>query len=84
VKEVGVREARTHFSALLNEVGAGGDVVITRRGKPVAKLVRVEAATPRPGPEAAARIRAFRDEIERKYGSFEDFDWKAAVEYGRM
>lgn len=39
-----VHEAKTHLSRLLAEVEAGGSVVITRRGKPVAKL---EAVTPR-------------------------------------
>ena len=36
---VGVVEARTRLAALLDEVAAGGEVLITRRGKPVARLV---------------------------------------------
>ena len=44
-REVTVHEAKTHLSRLLVEVEAGGSVVITRRGKPVAKL---EAIAPRP------------------------------------
>jgi antitoxin (DNA-binding transcriptional repressor) of toxin-antitoxin stability system len=83
VKEVGVLEAKTRLSALIDEVGAGEDVVITRHGKPVAKLVRPDTLRPQAGPEVAARIRALRDEIERKYGVDEAFDWKAAVEEGR-
>ncbi|HTX50984.1 MAG TPA: type II toxin-antitoxin system prevent-host-death family antitoxin [Caulobacteraceae bacterium] len=83
MKEVGVLEAKTHLSALIEAVGAGEDVVITRHGKAVAKLVRPDTARPPAGPEAAARIRALREEIERKYGVDEDFDWKAAVEEGR-
>ena len=35
----GVREARQNLSALLDEVRKGREVVITERGKPVAKLV---------------------------------------------
>ena len=35
---VGITEARTKLSALLREVEAGGDVIVTRRGKPVARL----------------------------------------------
>lgn len=34
-----MHEAKTHLSALLEEVAAGEDVVITRRGRPVARLV---------------------------------------------
>jgi prevent-host-death family protein len=33
--------AKAHFSALLDEVEAGGEVVITRRGRVVARLVPV-------------------------------------------
>jgi len=39
---VGVFEAKTHLTALLDEVEAGGEVLITRRGKPVARLVAAE------------------------------------------
>lgn len=37
-RQASVHEAKTHLSRLLDEVEAGGTVVITRRGKPVAKL----------------------------------------------
>ena len=40
--EVGVHEAKTHLSRLLTQVAAGEDVVITRSGRPVARLVPVE------------------------------------------
>ena len=36
---VGVHEAKTHLSRLLDEVIAGHEVVITRRGAAVARLV---------------------------------------------
>ncbi len=39
-KHVGIFEAKTHLSALLEEVEKGGEVTITRHGKPVARLVR--------------------------------------------
>ncbi len=35
--------AKTHLSRLLDQVEQGEEVIITRRGKPVAKLVPVEA-----------------------------------------
>jgi prevent-host-death family protein len=38
-KSVGVHEAKTHLSRLLDDVAAGEEVVITRRGEPVASLV---------------------------------------------
>ncbi|KAF0166960.1 MAG: prevent-host-death family protein [Rhodocyclaceae bacterium] len=39
MKAATVADAKSHLSALLNDVEAGEDVVITRRGKPVARLV---------------------------------------------
>lgn len=38
-KSVGVHEAKTHLSRLLQEVAAGEEVVITSRGRDVARLV---------------------------------------------
>jgi len=43
MKHVGMFEAKTNLSALVEEVEKGGQVVITRHGKPVAKLVRAQA-----------------------------------------
>ena len=40
-KSVGVHEAKTHLSRLLDSVVAGEEVVITRRGEEVASLVPV-------------------------------------------
>ncbi|MBV9757124.1 MAG: type II toxin-antitoxin system prevent-host-death family antitoxin [Alphaproteobacteria bacterium] len=37
--QVGSFEARNQLSALLDEVERGAEIVITRRGKPVARLV---------------------------------------------
>ncbi|MGJ7440008.1 type II toxin-antitoxin system Phd/YefM family antitoxin [Aquipuribacter sp. MA13-6] len=41
--EVGVHDAKTRLSELLREVEAGGEVVVTRGGRAVARLVPVEA-----------------------------------------
>jgi prevent-host-death family protein len=37
--EVNVKEARARFSQLLNKVEQGQDIVLTRRGRKVARLV---------------------------------------------
>lgn len=47
MKSVNVHEAKTHFSKLLAKVERGQEVVISRAGKPVARLVP-HAATPQP------------------------------------
>lgn len=42
--EVGVHEAKTHLSRLLERVAAGEEIVITRGRRPVARLVPVRAS----------------------------------------
>ncbi|MDD3760774.1 MAG: type II toxin-antitoxin system prevent-host-death family antitoxin [Acidithiobacillus sp.] len=39
---VTLAEAKTHLSHLLDQVEAGEEVVITRRGQPIARLTPVE------------------------------------------
>jgi prevent-host-death family protein len=46
-KSVGVHEAKTHLSRLLEDVAAGEEVVITRRGEEVATLVPVRRSSAR-------------------------------------
>ncbi|MDA8315862.1 MAG: type II toxin-antitoxin system Phd/YefM family antitoxin [Actinomycetota bacterium] len=46
-KSVGVHEAKTHLSRLLEDVAAGEDVVITRRGEPAARLVAARSGSSR-------------------------------------
>jgi prevent-host-death family protein len=43
---VNIHEAKTHLSRLLEEVAAGGEVVIARAGRPVARLVPYRHARP--------------------------------------
>lgn len=39
---VGAYEAKTHFSELLDRAAAGEEIIITKHGHPVAKLVPVQ------------------------------------------
>jgi prevent-host-death family protein len=39
--EVGMHEAKTHFSQLVERALAGEEIVVTRRGKPAVRLVPV-------------------------------------------
>lgn len=39
MREVGTFEAKTHLSALLESVAAGEMIMITKRGRPMARLV---------------------------------------------
>ena len=38
-RTVNIHEAKTHLSRLVDEVAEGGEVIIARAGKPVARLV---------------------------------------------
>lgn len=59
MKEVGAFEAKTRLGALLDLVEQGEEVLITRRGRPVAKLVSPKPAFDREQARAAVeRIRA--------------------------
>lgn len=42
--EINVREAKTHLSQLLARVEAGEEVLISRAGQPIARLVRARRA----------------------------------------
>ena len=45
-REVGVRELHDHLSRYLRDVAQGGEVLVTMRGKRVARLSPIDAADP--------------------------------------
>ena len=61
-------DAKTNLSSLVEEVEKGGEVVITRHGKPVAKLVAV--ANPLTAEQVARQRKAVAElrEMARKRG----------------
>jgi len=59
IKRVGSYEAKTHLPSLLKEVARGNEIVITKRERPVARLVPVDSALP--DKQFFERIRAFRE-----------------------
>jgi prevent-host-death family protein len=66
MREIGAFEAKTKFGQLLDWVEAGEEIVITRRGKAVARLVPPGAATiNRERTQATVeRIRAMRKGVK--------------------
>lgn len=48
MRSAGVREARQDLTALLADVRKGREVVITERGRPVARLVPIKPRKPFP------------------------------------
>ncbi len=76
--EVGAFDAKTHLSSLLDKVAQGEEVLITRRGLPVARLIpagRVERARTAGAIEA---LRTLRSGLKLR-----GLDWKALRDEGR-
>lgn len=59
MRQISTTEAKTKLTELLAEVERGGAVEITRRGKPVARLMPVERAGAVPRREAVEHMRTF-------------------------
>lgn len=64
MKQVGVFEAKTHFSALIDDAIAGKCTVITRNGKPVAELRPIEENQRARARLALERIRALSEDLK--------------------
>ena len=62
---VGAYEAKTHLSRLLDRVAAGETMTITRRGRPVARLVPVADDEVSRSRQAARRIVERRKQLQR-------------------
>jgi prevent-host-death family protein len=43
MQTINIHEAKTHLSRLLEQVADGGEIVIAKAGKPIARLVPLEA-----------------------------------------
>ena len=57
--KIGAFEAKTHFASLLERAAKGEEIVITRHGTPVAKLVPVNADNRERRREAIRRLMEF-------------------------
>jgi prevent-host-death family protein len=78
MKTVGTFAAKTHLSALLEQVERGEEITITRHGKAVARLVPVDTTGPDRLKDTVTRLKAFRR--GRRLG---DLSAKALIEEGR-
>lgn len=58
MRKAGIREARQDFSSLLEDVRKGREIVITERGRPVARLVPAGPARCAPFPDLSRFRRA--------------------------
>ena len=55
-QQVSLREANQHFSRCIEAVERGAEIIITRRGRPIAKIVKVS----RLREPTAAQLRAWK------------------------
>ncbi len=82
MKEIGTFEAKNQLSALLDLVEQGEDILITRHGRPVARLVPPEGAFSKTqAQDAALRLRALAREAN--LGPFDWEEWKTYRDEGR-
>ena len=81
-RDVGAFEAKNKLGQLLDLVERGEEIVITRHGKPVARLVPPTQAFNRD--QARAAVRRIRERAEKlKLGPFEWAEWKSYRDDGR-
>lgn len=57
---VGAFEAKNRFSDLIDRVGRGAEVTITKHDKPVARIVPIEEHSRREKMDAVAELRSIR------------------------
>jgi prevent-host-death family protein len=78
MRTVGTLEAKTHLSTLLEQVERGEEIVITRHGRAVARLVPVGTVSRDGLEKTVARLKSFRR--GRRLG---ELSAKALIEEGR-
>ena len=76
MREVGAFEAKNKLGQLLDLVEQGEEVIITRHGKEIARLVPVQPSHSRK--QARAAIRRICEREQRKLGPF---DWSERKSY---
>lgn len=76
--EVGTFEAKTHLSALLEKVSQGQEVLITKRGEPIARLVPAQRSDRIQVAATIDTLLAFRKGMK-----LDGLDWKALRDAGR-
>jgi prevent-host-death family protein len=82
MREFGAFEAKNKLGQLLDLVEQGEEIMITRHGREVARLVPVRSIRSRQ--EARAALRRIRERAEqRKLGRFDWAEWKSYRDEGR-
>lgn len=85
MRKVGLFEAKTHLSALVDAAERGETIVVTRNGKPVAQLgpIRSEKRRSMTRKAAVDQIFAFREQLRREDRTFTANEIRQWIEEGR-
>jgi prevent-host-death family protein len=78
MERIGIYDARSKLSELIERVQSGEEVVLTRHGEPVARLVPEKRRRKRSRAAAVARIRALARKLDIR-----DVDIRELIEEGR-
>lgn len=81
METVGTFEARNRLSELLDKVERGEEVVITRHGRPVARLVPAEESTSAQQAERLRNLSEFREAAAEF--TLDGLSWKELRDGGR-
>ena len=79
METIGSFEAKTHWSSLLDKVGNGHEFIITKHGKPIARLIPESLIEDRRTLEAAEALKTMRKGI-----MLDGLDWKSLRDEGRV
>src|SRR5262249_55730585 len=78
MERIGIYDARAKLSELIERVQAGEEVVLTRHGEPVARLVAEKPRRKPTGAAVVARIRKLAKKLD-----IHDVDVRKLIEQGR-
>jgi prevent-host-death family protein len=78
MERIGIYDARSKLSELIERVQSGEEVVLTRHGEPVARLVPEKRRQKRSRAATVARIRALARKLDIR-----DVDIRKLIEEGR-
>lgn len=78
MRTVGIFEAKTHLSNLLDQVENGEQIVITKHGRPIAKLVPIANVNQQLIHDTIQQLKAFG-----KHNKLAGLDWKALRDEGK-
>ena len=73
MKNVTIHEAKTHLSRLIRNVMAGEEVIISRRNKPLVKLILIEETPVKRKLGTAAGKIHFSSDFNEPLDDFEDY-----------